>query len=136
MARTPRNQPPKQTTSSPKASQAGQAARGVIRQIDQQLQQIQQQLADHDQLLAERNRLLAARNALTGQTPQPTTPQRRVSQDEIATYLQAHPGSLPAQIATALNVPVTNISQHLYRGKNTRFTRHADGWHASRFMER
>jgi hypothetical protein len=127
MARTPRKQPPRQAESS---SHAGHAARGVIRQIDEQLQHIQRQLAQHEPLIAERERLLAARKALTGEAAQPK--QRRVSQDDVAAYLQEHPGSLPAQIATALSVPVTNVSQHLYRGKDTRFHRQQDGWHLRR----
>jgi DNA-directed RNA polymerase specialized sigma24 family protein len=54
---------------------------------------------------------------------------KRISQDHIAAFLAEHPGSLPAQIAEALGVPVTNVSTHLYRAKDERFERRADGWH-------
>lgn len=126
MARAPRKQPHQRPADE---THAGQAARGVIHQIDQQLKLIQDRLADHDRLLAERDRLLAARYALTGEAPTGKSSAARVSQDDIAAYLQEHPGALPAQIAKHLDVPVTNISQHLYRGKDTRFIRRADGWH-------
>lgn len=107
----------------------GRAARGVIKQIDEQLERIQGRLTGYEDLLSERDRLLAARAALTGAGPAGKSA-RRVSADELATYLAEHPGRLPAQIAADLGVPVTNVSQHLYRGKNTRFTRREDGWHA------
>ena len=55
----------------------------------------------------------------------------RTSQYDIATFLTENPGSWPAQIAEALGVPVTNVSAHLYRGKDTRFERRADGWYVS-----
>ena len=106
----------------------GPAVRGVLREIDQQLQRIQQRLDDYEPLLQERDRLLAARNAITGHgTGIGAGP--RISQEDIATYLTEHPGSLPAQIARDLQAPVTNISQHLYRGKGERFERRKDGWH-------
>lgn len=106
----------------------GPAARGVLREIDQQLQRIQQRLDDYEPLLAERDRLLAARNAITGHGSAKNTGPR-ITQDHIAAYLTEHPGSLPAQIAHDLHAPVTNISQHLYRGKSQRFERRKDGWH-------
>lgn len=108
------------------APPAGPAARGVIAQIDEQLERIDGRLAGYEPLVSERKRLLAARAALTGAT---RSGGPRVSQDDLAAYLQAHPGALPAQIAKDLEVPVTNISQHLYRGKGTRFARREDGWH-------
>lgn len=124
MARTPRKPP---TARPAGGAHAGSGSRGVIRQIDQQLDRIQNRLAGYEQLIAERERLLAARNTLTGQAPAGKS--QRVSQDQIVAYVQQHPGSLPAQIASALDVPVTNISQHLYRGKGTRFERQQTGWH-------
>ena len=48
---------------------------------------------------------------------------------QAAAFLTEHPGSWPAQIAEALEVPVTNVSAHLYRGKGERFDRLKDGWH-------
>jgi DNA-directed RNA polymerase specialized sigma24 family protein len=102
------------------------ASRGVMREIESQLRRIDRELAPYERLRAERERLLAARAALSGkQTRKPG----RVSQELVAEYLREHPGALPAEIATALEVPVTNVSAHLYRGKNERFERRADGWH-------
>lgn len=109
--------------------QVGAAARGVIRQIDRQLHQIQQRLEGYEPLIAERDRLIAARNALTGHAPTGKPSGPRIAQEDIASYLQEHPGALPAQIAADLGVPVTNVSQHLYRGKGSRFARQKDGWH-------
>lgn len=101
----------------------------MLAQIDEQLSRIEGRLAGYEQLLTERKRLLAARAALSGQT---ASGGRRITQEDLATYLQKHPGSLPAQIAKDLEVPVTNVSQHLYRGKGTRFIRSHDGWHPRR----
>ena len=102
-------------------------ALGVVREIDTQLQRIEQGLSGYEPLLRERERLLAARAALTGERA-PSGGKARVSQDEVAAYLSEHPDSLPADIAAALGVPVTNVSAHLYRGKVTRFERSARGW--------
>ena len=105
--------------------------RGVMREIDQELERINHGLSGYDQLLRERERLLAARAALTGTKPTKGTGRGRTSQDDIATFLTENPGSWPAQIAEALGAPVTNVSAHLYRGKDTRFERRADGWYVS-----
>jgi hypothetical protein len=107
---------------------SGRGARGVVREIDRELERVNERLAGYDQLLGERERLLQARAAITGERVPKTPVRARTSQDEIAAYLVEHPGSLPAQIATALGVPVTNVSAHLYRAKNTRFQRGEDGW--------
>jgi hypothetical protein len=100
-------------------------ARGVMREIDSRLRRIDRELAGYERLRSERDRLLAAQAALSGE-PARTG---RVSQERVVEYLRRHPGSLPAQIATGLEVPVTNVSAHLYRGKRDRFERRTDGWH-------
>ncbi len=102
--------------------------RGVMREIDQELERINQGLSGYDQLLRERERLLAARAALSGEKPSKESGKPRTSQDDIAAFLAENPGSWPAQIAEALGVAVTNVSAHLYRGKDTRFERSKDGW--------
>jgi hypothetical protein len=107
----------------------GSAARGVVREIDERLRRIDERISTYEGLLAERERLQAARLALTGQARVKASSAKRVSQGDIVEYLAEHPGSWPADIAGALGVPVTNVSQHLYRGKHTWFARHADGWH-------
>jgi hypothetical protein len=104
----------------------GVAARGVVREIDQQLHRLNR---EEQALGRERESLLAARAALTGKAGAGPARGKRITQDDIASYLAEHPGSLPAQIAQALDVPVTNISTHLYRAKDERFERRKDGWH-------
>jgi hypothetical protein len=105
----------------------GSGARGVMREIDQELERINKGLSGYEPLLRERERLLAARRALAGE-PVKDFGRGRTSQDDVAAYLTEHPDSWPAEIAQALGVPVTNVSAHLYRGKSTRFERTADGW--------
>jgi hypothetical protein len=99
----------------------------VVREIDQQLQRIETGLSGYEPLLRERERLLAARAALTGEAPKRGS-KARISQDDVAAFLAEHPDSWPADIASALEVPVTNVSAHLYRGKTTRFERTENGW--------
>jgi DNA-directed RNA polymerase specialized sigma24 family protein len=106
--------------------------RSVLREIDDRLATLDRELAGHLKLVEERARLVAARAALTGEQPPPAvadTAARRLSQDEIADYLRAHPGSKAGEIARAFEVPLTNVSQHLYRGKSGRFEAQSDGWH-------
>jgi len=105
---------------------AADSARGVVREIDQQLSRLAKR---ESELERERERLLSARAALTGRAGAGPSRGRRITQDDVAAYLAEHPGSWPAQIAQALDVPVTNVSTHLYRGKQGRFERRADGWH-------
>lgn len=110
----------------PKAA-AQRGALGVVQEIDAQLKRIEQGLSDYEPLVRERERLLAARAALTGERA-PSGAKARTSQEEVAAYVAEHPDSLPADIAAALGVPVTNVSAHLYRGKTTRFERSERGW--------
>jgi hypothetical protein len=98
-----------------------------VREIDQQLDRIDKGLSGYEPLLLERERLLAARAALTGEKPS-SRGNARISQDDVAAFLAEHPDSWPADIAAALDVPVTNVSAHLYRGKRTRFERGENGW--------
>jgi len=104
----------------------GVAARGVLREIDEQLTRLDR---EEKAIVREREQLLAARAALAGRAGAGPARGKRISQDDIAAFLAEHPGSLPAQIAHALDVPVTNVSTHLYRAKDERFTRKHDGWH-------
>ena len=90
------------------------------------------ELAALQQLAEERARLVAARAALTGESPQPPQPDavpRRLTRDEIADYLREHPGSKAGAIAHAFEAPLTNVSQHLYRGKRGVFEARGDGWY-------
>jgi len=108
------------------------SSRGVLREIDERLAVLDGELAALQQLAEERARLVAARAALTGkpeQTVQSDAVPRRLTRDEIADYLRAHPGSKAGAIARAFEVPLTNVSQHLYRGKRGLFEARGDGWH-------
>jgi len=108
------------------------SSRGVLREIDERLAVLDSELAALNELAAERARLVAARAALTGESPpreQPDAGSRRLTRDEIARYLREHPGSKAGAIAQAFEVPLTNVSQHLYRGKRGPFEARGDGWH-------
>ena len=98
----------------------------VVREIDQELSRLHR----YEKAVAhERTLLLSARAALTGEAGAESSRRRRVSREEVAAYLKEHPGSWPAQIAESLQVPTTNVSTHLYRGRHTRYERRDDGWH-------
>ena len=102
----------------------GRASRGVVAEIDEKLSVLDSELAGYQELLAERDRLRAARAALMGEGPAP-----QISQDDVAAYLAAHPGSRAGAIAKALGVPLARVSSHLYRGKHTRFVSRDRGWY-------
>jgi hypothetical protein len=105
----------------------GRASRGLVADIDEQLSRLDGKLAPHEALMAERERLRAARAALLGEGPAPAAP--RISQDDVAAYLIENPGSRAGTVAKALGVPLTTVSAHLYRGKNTRFFSDDKGWY-------
>jgi hypothetical protein len=108
------------------------SSRGVLRELDERLAVLDGELAALHQLAEERARLVAARAALTGESPHPAEPDavpRRLTRDEIAAYLREHPGSKAGAVARAFEVPLTNVSQHLYRGKRGLFEARGDGWY-------
>ncbi len=110
---------------------------GVVAEIDARMAALDAELEAVKPLMAERRRLVQARAALTGQRVSPAgSLVRKVSQDEVADYLAKHPGARAGAIATELGVPLTNISQHLHRGKDTRFERRSDGWHLRKAKRR
>jgi hypothetical protein len=102
------------------------STRSVMREIDEELNRL-----DRWEMAAatERSLLLSARAVLAGKAGTPAARRRRVSQDDVATYLAEHPGRSPAEIAEALQVPATNVSTHLHRGRHTRYERREDGWY-------
>lgn len=102
----------------------GIAARGVVAEIDERLRTLDEQLGGLEALVAERKRLRQARATLLGEGPP-----EQISQDDVAAYLQEHPGSRPGDIARALKVPSGRVSAHLYRAKATRFVSRPDGWY-------
>jgi DNA-directed RNA polymerase specialized sigma24 family protein len=100
-------------------------ARSVLREIDQELGRLTKW---ERAAAAERALLLSARAALADEAGKPMR-RGRVSREDVAAYLTEHPGRSPAEIAEALQVPATNVSTHLYRGRNTRYERREDGWY-------
>jgi xanthine dehydrogenase iron-sulfur cluster and FAD-binding subunit A len=113
-----------------KRKRTDRGSRAVLAQLDTCLSELDRELAQAGELMAERRRLLAARAALTGErVPASGSLVRRVTQNDVAAYLAEHPGARAVAIARDLGVPLTNISQHLHRGRETRFERREDGWH-------
>lgn len=102
------------------------AVASALRGIDAELERL-----DELERAAARERVLlvAARDALLGEAAGRHTRRRRVAREEITAYLVEHPGSWPAEIAEALDAPSTNVSTHLYRGRDTRYERREDGWY-------
>jgi DNA-binding MarR family transcriptional regulator len=94
-------------------------------QIDAQLRDLDRRLEGYDELAEQRRRLMAARAALSGDTPG----EKRLTQDEVAEYVRAHPGSKAGEIAQGLGVTQGMVSAHLFRGRDKRFVRRDDGWH-------
>jgi|ERR1700739_3993310 len=112
------------------ASKRAAGSRGVLAQIDARLAELDAELAKANELLAERQRLLSARATLTGERAASSGGLvRRITQDQVAEYLGEHPGARASEIAAALGVALTTVSQHLHRGKDSRFERRQDGWH-------
>jgi hypothetical protein len=91
-------------------------SRGLKAQIDGEIAELDN----------ERARLVAARAALERDKPQ------RFSQDDIAAYLEQHPGSTYLEIAEGLRALPRNIAAHLNRGKEAgRFRSDGGKWSLS-----
>jgi hypothetical protein len=88
-------------------------SRGLRAQIDSEIRQLDR----------ERARLLAARTALDRNRA------RRFSQDDVAAYLDEHPGSTYIEIAHGLGSTPRNIAAHLNRGRGAgRFLTEGGKW--------
>jgi hypothetical protein len=92
--------------------------------IAQQLRELDQQLQPYDELVECRARLTSALAALDGGT----ATKKRVRRHDVAAYLAIHPGSMPAEIAAAFEVPRANVQAHLVRNEGTLFENN-NGWH-------
>lgn len=97
------------------------ARRGITRELDH----IERELAPYDELLERRDRLTSALAALDGGT----TTKKRVRWEQVAEYVAAHPGAMPAEIAAALEIPAANAHAHLSRNEGSVFERRGDGWY-------
>jgi DNA-directed RNA polymerase specialized sigma24 family protein len=105
--------------------------RGVVAQIDERLAVLDRELKVAQELMAERRSLLTARREITGEAGPSVLGSmvRRITQDEVTAFLEAHPGVRANEIAKGMNVPLTTISQHLHRGRGIRFDKRPDGWY-------
>jgi hypothetical protein len=101
--------------------------RSVVAELDRQLASVDGKLREYEDLLGERERLRAARATLLGEASA-----GQITQDDVASYLEQHPGSQPKEIAQALGVTANRVSAHLFRGKSTRFVSRAGGWSVRR----
>jgi DNA-directed RNA polymerase specialized sigma24 family protein len=108
------------------AKPLGDSVRSVMREIELELGRLEQW---ERAAARERALLLSAHAALAGDAAGGPSRRRRVSRGEVTAYLAEHPGASPAEIAESLAVPATNVSTHLYRGRDTRYERREDGWH-------
>jgi hypothetical protein len=93
--------------------------------LSEQLRELDEQLQSYDELVEKRRRLTGALAALDGGTGT----KKRVRWQEVAAYVADHPGSMPAEIAAALEVPRANVQAHLVRNEGAVFERRGDGWH-------
>jgi hypothetical protein len=84
---------------------------------------------DIKRLETELSRVRAARAALDGETVVAPAKPRRISQDDVAADLAAHPGSRYAEVATRLQASAVNVAAHLSRGqKSGRFLNVSGKW--------
>ncbi|MCA1656199.1 MAG: hypothetical protein LC713_00515 [Actinobacteria bacterium] len=112
------------------AKRDGRGTRGVVARIDEQLADVDRRLAGYQELMTERRRLLAAKSALTGESVASLKGGgQRLSSEMVEAYLRDHPGSKATAIATGLGATQGVVSACLYRGRETRFERRADGWY-------
>jgi hypothetical protein len=93
--------------------------------LTEQLNRIDEQLQPYDELVEARKMAAKALAALDAGK----TLKKRVSWEDIAAYVAAHPGSKPAEIAAGLEVPVANVYAHLARNEDHIFDKRKDGIH-------
>jgi hypothetical protein len=98
--------------------------RSVVAELDRQLAGVDERLEEYAGLLRERERLRAARATLLGEAAS-----GQIAQEDVASYLEQHPGSRPKEIASALGVSANRVSAHLFRGKTSTFVSRDGGWY-------
>jgi hypothetical protein len=97
----------------------------VRQSLIEKLQEVDEQLAPYQELVEKQERLSSALAALDGGQGI----KKRVKWEQVAEYVAGNPGSQPAEIAAALEVPAPNVQSHLLRNEGTVFEKHIDGWH-------
>jgi hypothetical protein len=93
--------------------------------LTKQLEQIDEQLKPYQELVEARKRASQALLALDGGKGL----KKRIQWEQVAVYVSAHPGSRPADIGAALEVPAVNVQRHLTRNEGQVFENRKDGWH-------
>jgi hypothetical protein len=102
------------------------ASRSVLREIDRELERLEKV---EKAVLSERKLLLAARAALADHLVDGQASRRRVSHNELAAYLEQHPGAEIERIAEALQASAKSVSIHLHRGRDTRYDCRGGRWY-------
>lgn len=97
----------------------------VRQSLIEKLSEVDEQLEPYKELVEKQQRLASALAALDGGKGI----KKRVKWEQVAEYVAEHPGSMPAEIAAALEVPTTNVQSHLLRNERTVFEKRKDGWH-------
>ena len=97
----------------------------VRQSLIEKLNEVDEQLEPYKELVEKQQRLSSALAALDGAK----SIKKRVKWEQVAEYVAEHPGSMPAEIAAALEVPTTNVQSHLLRNERTVFEKRKDGWH-------
>jgi DNA-directed RNA polymerase specialized sigma24 family protein len=96
----------------------------VRQSLVEKLNEVDEELEPYKELVEKQERLASALAALDGGK----SLKKRVKWEQIAEYVDEHPGSKPAEIAAALEVPTTNVQSHLLRNEGTVFKRVGDRW--------
>jgi len=97
----------------------------VRQSLIEKLNEVDEQLEPYNELVQKQERLSSALAALDGGKGL----KKRLSWEQVAGYVAAHPGSMPAEIAAAFEVPTTNVQSHLLRNEGTIFEKRKDGWY-------
>jgi len=96
----------------------------VRQSLVEKLNEVDEQLEPYKELVEKKERLASALAALDGGQGI----KKRVKWEQVAEYVDEHPGSTPAQIGAGLEVPATNAQAHLQRNQGTVFERSGEGW--------
>jgi hypothetical protein len=96
-----------------------------MREIDRELNRLER----WEKAAATERAFLLSAGAVLATKAGPGVARRRVSQNEVSSYLADHPRAWPSQIAEALQVPTTNVSTHPSQGRHTRYERREDRWY-------
>jgi hypothetical protein len=89
----------------------------------QELDRVREDKKTYPELAEREKRVSTALAALDSGKPL----KKRLAWEAIAVYVEANPGSMPAEIAAGLEIPVKNVYPHLDRNRDTVFDKHEDG---------